>query len=118
MLNNCGVSLSAPGSRFSIAKSADASSTILLTLGRLAPFSDQLIDERDSGLDVLSYMPLCPLDATFHGGDPQFVLFQAQDNLVTWFDAERFAEGSWYYDAAVFVDPQPRFCVHVIPPRI
>src|ERR1039458_5602782 len=115
MLNNWGVSLSAPGSRLSMAKSADASSTILLTLGRLAPFSDQLIDERDSGLDVLSYMPLRPLDAAFHGRDPQFVLFNAQDNLVTWIDAERFAKGSGDDYAAIFVDPQSGFCIHVMP---
>src|ERR1700675_1772585 len=45
VLNISGVSLSAPGSRFSTASRAEASRTILFIPSRLAPFVNQLVDE-------------------------------------------------------------------------
>jgi len=47
-----GVNISAPASRLITAISADASSTTYSRLGGLAPFGNQFVDQRDTGLDV------------------------------------------------------------------
>src|SRR5437899_5835242 len=53
VLNISGVSLSAPGSRFSTASTAEASRTILFIPSRLAPFGNQLVDEGHTSLHML-----------------------------------------------------------------
>src|SRR5208337_809297 len=62
----CGVNLSAPGSLLIKARSADASSTTLFTFGCLAAFSNQLVSERDAGLDVFPDQSLSALNPAFH----------------------------------------------------
>jgi len=60
-----GVNFSAPGSLLRTANSAEASSTMLLTLGGLAPFRDQLVDQRRTGFHIPSYKSSCPLRNDF-----------------------------------------------------
>jgi hypothetical protein len=52
VLNIWGASLSAPGSRFGTASSAEASSTILFNPSRLAPFGNQLVDQGHPSLHL------------------------------------------------------------------
>src|SRR6266481_162436 len=74
-LSSCGVSLSAPGSRLSTARSTEASRTILFISGGLAPFCNQLIDQRRAWLHMPTDKALRSLDAPFQRGDPQLVIF-------------------------------------------
>jgi len=87
VLNISGVSLSAPGSRFSTASTAEASRTILFIPSRLAPFGNQLVDEGRTSLHMLPDKALSALDAAFHRRDPQFVILHAQDNFIAEIDS-------------------------------
>src|SRR5450759_1643043 len=109
----CGVNLSAPDSLLIKAMSADASSTTLLTFGRLAPFSNQFVNQGSTGLDIFPYHPLSALNPAFHGRNPQFVVFHAQNHFVSGLDAQHLPIGSGDDDSAVFIDPHSGFSIHV-----
>jgi hypothetical protein len=112
VLNISGVSLSAPGSRFSTASRAEASSTILFIASRLAPFGNQLVDEGRTSLHMRPDKALSSLDAAFQRRDPQFVILHAQDNFVADIDSQRLAKRGWYDDTAVLIDTLPGFRIH------
>src|SRR5579863_4205168 len=111
-LNSWGVSLSAPGSRLSTARSAEASSTILFTFRGLTALRNQLVHQRGAWF----YMPpdklLCPLDAPLKGRDAQFVVFNSQHDLIADMYTQGLAEGCGNDDAAIFVDPGSGFVLH------
>src|SRR5579862_9882973 len=110
---SCGVSLSAPGSRLSRASSAEASSTILLTLGGLAPFGNELVHQRSTRLHVPPDQLLGAFDATLQSGDSQLIVFNPQDNFIARIDAQRLAKGGGDYYPTVFIDASAGFLIHV-----
>src|SRR5215472_18056210 len=73
LLSNSGVNFSAPDSRFSTVSSAEASRTILFTLGCLAALRNQFVDQRGARFHVLANKPLRSLEPALPGGDPQFI---------------------------------------------
>src|SRR5882724_8935546 len=87
VLNISGVSLSAPGSRFSTASRAEASRTILFIPSRLAPFVNQLVDEGCTSLHMFPDKALSALDTAFQRRDPQFVIVHSQDNFIADIDS-------------------------------
>jgi hypothetical protein len=101
--------LSSPGSRLSTARSTEASRTILFISGRLAPFCNQLIDQRRTWFNVLADEPLRSLDAAFQRGDPQLVIFDPQNDFIPDIDAKGFAKCGGDNDSAIFVDAQASF---------
>src|SRR5215470_13451554 len=86
--SSCGVSFSAPDSRLSTARSAEASRTILFIPGRLAPFGDQLIYQRRTWFHVLADKFLRSLKAAFQRGDPQLVILDPQHDFIPHIDAK------------------------------
>src|SRR5260370_3459725 len=112
VLNRRGVSLSAPGSRFSTARSAEASSTILFIAGRLAPFGDQLVSQRYASFHVPSDKSLGPLDTPLQRCDAQLIIFDSQHDFIADVDTERLAKGSWDHHTPIFIDTHAGFCFH------
>jgi hypothetical protein len=78
-------------------------------LGRLAPFGNQLVNDRLAWPDMLPHQPLSSLDALFQRGDSQFVAFHPQHHFIADVYAQRFAKSRWYYHATVLVDALARF---------
>jgi len=58
----------------------------------LAAFGEQLMHQRGSRLQILPGALLGSLNAALLGGDAQFVVFDAEHDLVSNFDAEGFAK--------------------------
>src|SRR5260370_6294982 len=112
VLNNWGVSLSAPGSRLSTARSAEASSTILFIARGLAPFGDQLVSQRYAWFHMFSDKALGPLQTAFQRRDAQFIILDSQHDFVADVDTERLAKRSWDDHTAVFIDTHAGFYFH------
>jgi hypothetical protein len=91
---------------------AEASSTILFTFGGLAAFREQLVHQRCAGLYELPGAALSPLNAALLSRDAQFVVFDAQHNLISNPDAERFPKGRRDHDAAILVHSRSGFFCH------
>src|SRR5580704_817690 len=96
------------------ARIAEASSTALPTLGFLSPLGKKFVHERYPGLQIPPRTALRPLNAALHCRDPQFVVLDAQDDLVTRLNPERLAECCWDHYAPVFVDPHLGLWCHDI----
>lgn len=88
-----------------------ASSTTLFIPGCFAPFGDQLVNQRGPRPDVLADKAPGALPAAFQRGDPQFIIFDPQKDLVADADTKRLAIGRRNHHATVFVDTQARLCV-------
>src|SRR5690348_8248319 len=112
VLRSSGVNLSAPDSPFSTASSAEASKTILFTLGCPAALRDQLVNQRGTRPYMLADKPLRPLDPAFQGSDAQFVIFHSQNDFVAGIDAQRFAKLRGNHNTAIFIHAQAGFSVH------
>src|ERR1700722_11749520 len=93
---------------------AEASNTALLTLGFLAPLGKQFVDQRHAGVQILPRTALCPLNAAFHRRDLQFVVLEAQDDLVSRLDPKSVAECCRNDYAPVFIDTYPGLRRHDI----
>src|ERR1017187_5753040 len=90
------------------ARMTEASRTTLLTIGSLAPLSDQLIDQRDAWLHVLPSATLRSCDAKLHGRDPQFIILKAQYDFVPRIDPEGLPKRRGDHDAATFIGSEER----------
>jgi len=112
LLNSSGVSLSAPGSLLSSARTAEASSTTLLMFGCLAAFGNEFAGQRPAGFYVSPDAPLRPLDAPFQRRDSQFVILDSQHHLIAGVDTQRLAKRSGDHHSAIFIDPQSGFRIH------
>jgi len=60
---------------------------ILFTLGGLAPFGNQLVDQRRTWFYMLPHKLLGALDAPLQSRDSQFVVFDAQHDFISSVDA-------------------------------
>src|SRR5580692_9749545 len=94
----------------------EASRTTLVTLGRLTAFGEELVDQRHAGLHVMPRTTLGPLHTEFHGRNAQLIVGKPHDELVAGVDTQRLTKGRRNDDASIFIDSQPRFSVHAIPP--
>src|SRR6266403_584013 len=112
MLNSSGGSLSAPGSWLSNASNTEESSTILLTLGGLAAFRNEFVNQRPAGFYISPDTLLGSLKTAFQGCNPQFVVFDPQNDFVPDIDAERLAKRRGNHDAAVLIHAHSGFGIH------
>jgi len=70
------------------ASTADASSTILLTPGRLAAFGEQFVHQGCATFQVAAGTLTGALDAALLSSNAQFVVLQAEDDFVTDIDTQ------------------------------
>jgi hypothetical protein len=108
------VSFSCPGSPLMMARIAEASSTTLFTLSRLAAFREQFLDERLIVLYISSGAPLSALYTVSLRADSQFIILDSQHNLISNVYAKRFAKRRRNNDAAIFIDSCLCFVLHDI----
>src|ERR1019366_3004454 len=105
----CEVNFSAPGSSLRMASSAEASSTILLTFGGLAPFENQRVNQRDARLHMSSDEFLRLFDPVLHGDNLQFVFPQPQDQFISCANSQGVAKRCRDDDAPIFIHPHSCF---------
>jgi hypothetical protein len=88
----------------------------LFTLSGLAAFREQLIHQRPAALYILPGAALSTLNAALLGRDAQFVVLNAQNNLISHPDAERLSKGRRDHYTAIFVYTRSSFFCHRILP--
>ena len=91
---------------------AEASSTILLTLGGLAPFRQQFIHQGNAGLQVAPGAALCALNPPLLRSDPQFIVSDPQQDFIPDLDAQRPTEGSRDDDTTILAHTDSGLFLH------
>src|SRR5436305_2118399 len=93
---------SPPGSSLSIARTAEASRTTLLTPGLLPPLLDQLVGQAPPRRNIRADQRLRPPDTLPGSEDAETPLFEHQDELIARVDTESFAVLRGNYEPATF----------------
>jgi hypothetical protein len=78
----------------------------------MAPLGEEVVYQRLAGIDVSPGSTLCAPDPLLLRRNPQFLVFDAQQDLIANVDAEGLAERSRDYDSAIFVYSRFRLGLH------
>src|SRR5580698_1344573 len=86
----------------------------LLTDSRLAPFSNQFVNQRRTRFYVAPNQTLSVLDPHFQGRDAQFVILKPQHEFVSRIDAQSLTKGCRNYNLPPCADTNSTLVLHVL----